>query len=167
MQFLHLNELTEWCAERGAETTGAGITLAAPARLAHGYRGRYANGQRSGREPMTADALVAALGEWQEALLWITEWGVWPSSENWPRYYAARGDRGERLSLDAKPGHLFAASETSDLALFLMLVMEQAWGAHLLVIDAAGSLTRHITISHDEWFEFRSSEPTAFGNAVA
>jgi hypothetical protein len=135
--------------------------------LAHRYRLVYAEGKRSGKEPALAEAAIVALGQWDEAVLWVSEWGIWPSSENWPRYYQARGERGERMSLAVKPGHWFAAAERSDLVLFLTLVLEQAWGGYVLVADAGHAVPRRLVISHDEWIELQAGEPSRLGPVAA
>jgi hypothetical protein len=54
-----------------------------------------------------AHDLIDSLGKWDEYLAWITLWGVWPSGEDWPEFYAWRGALGERRSLDIAPGHRF------------------------------------------------------------
>lgn len=86
-------------------------------KLAH-----YAHGRRSGLEAAAARDLVAALGTWDECLVWITLWGVWGSGEDWPEYYAWRGSLGERRSLDVAPGHRFDRDEVALLTQLLELV---------------------------------------------
>src|ERR1700733_8285058 len=66
------------------------------------------------------------------ALLWITEWGIWPSSETWPLYYKllrAYSDGG--LPHEA-PRHLCLEHETEDLASFLQVAMQSGWGGYIL-----------------------------------
>src|SRR5579871_2633032 len=46
------------------------------------------------------------------ALLWITEWGIWPSSENHHLYYRLRQSYGDNRLLQEAPGHLFLEHET-------------------------------------------------------
>ena len=45
-------------------------------------------------------------------LLLITEWGIWPSSENWHLYYKLRQTYGDSRLLPDAPGHLFLEHET-------------------------------------------------------
>ena len=54
----------------------------------------------------------------QPTLLWITEWGIWPSSENWHLYYRLRQSYGDLRLLPEAPGHLFLEHEAEDLASF-------------------------------------------------
>ena len=84
------------------------------------------------------------------ALLFVTEWGIWPSSENWHLYYKLRQTYGDnRLLLDA-PGHLFLEHEAEDLASFLQLSMVNGWGGYILT--EADYLNAFF--SHDEYIDF-------------
>jgi hypothetical protein len=130
--------------------------------LVHAKRATYARGHRSGREWAVAAACVQALGRWDECLLWVRGWGVWPSSEDWPAYYALRGARGERRSLEKAPGHLFTPAEQELLATFLTQVMQNGWDAEVLPVGSKPPATKRVHVSHDEWLEIRSTTPTDF-----
>jgi hypothetical protein len=99
---------------------------------------------------------VRSLRSWDECLLWVTSWGIWPSSENWPAYYQARGAEGERRSLEVAPGHLFAAVEAELLKGFLRLVLENAWDAHVLPAREGRRNGTYAFACHDEWVEIRA-----------
>ncbi len=87
------------------------------------------------------------------ALLWVTEWGIWPSSENWHLYYRLRQSHGDHRLLDEAPGHLFLEYETEDLASFLQLSMLNGWGGYVLThANYANAL-----FSHDEYLDFYSA----------
>jgi hypothetical protein len=43
----------------------------------------------------------------QPVLLFITEWGIWGSSENLHLYYKLRQSYGDQRLLHEEPGHLF------------------------------------------------------------
>jgi len=122
----------------------------------------YAEGRRSGREPAVAGAAVRALGAWEECLVWLTGWGVWPSGEDWPRFYAWREGHGERRSLEAAPGHLFRAGEAVDLEALLTQVLENGWDATLLPARGGAATDRRVITSHDEWIAMQSREPVEF-----
>src|SRR5579859_7087604 len=126
VEFLERNQFRAWAAAHG---------LRAEPRLREVpvvHRGEYAHGRRAGAEAAAAEDLVTRLGEWDESLVVITLWNVWPSSEDWPRFYAWRGARGERRSLNIAPGHVFARTERVLLTELLTLVMENAWDADVL-----------------------------------
>jgi hypothetical protein len=65
-------------------------------------------------------------------LRWVTEWGIWPSSENWHLYYKLRQNYGDYRLLEETPGHLFLEHEAEDLASFLQFAMLNGWGGHVL-----------------------------------
>jgi hypothetical protein len=99
MRFLEIGEILEWCDALGVAVDDGRRPSADPS-LAHTARRLYASGQRSGRESSVARAAVRALGSWDHCLLWITQVGVWPSTEDWPAYYAMRGQLGEKRSVE-------------------------------------------------------------------
>lgn len=156
MRFLALDEIKEWSAEHGVVFNDLG-DVQPRAELVYSARTVYAESGRSGREPEIAAACAETLGSQNECLLWVRLWGVWPSSEDWPGYYALRGACGERRSLEEAPGHLFAGSENDALVRFLTAVMENAWDADALATDDGASVSASIFISHDGWIELSSS----------
>ncbi len=84
------------------------------------------------------------------ALLWITEWGIWPSSENWHLYYTLRQAGHDKRLLHEAPGHLFSNDEMDNLASFLQVSMLNGWGGYLL------TEVHHVDVffSHDEFLKF-------------
>jgi hypothetical protein len=162
MRFLQVNEIWAWCAEHGVLLESGDSHPATDSALTFRKRVRYASGRRSGREAEFATACTQSLGEWSECLLWVTLWGVWPSGEDWPRYYAARGLRNMRLSLPIAPGHWFARGDESDLHEFLTMVLEFAWDAYLLPVPVGIGTGVRVEISHDEWLEVQSASPVQF-----
>ena len=165
MLFLEDVEIKEWRADHGVGLGDDGFPTLDHA-LIYEVRVAYARGARSGRERGVAEDCVQILGSWEECLLWVTQWGIWGSGEDWPTYYAARGRRGERRSLGKAPGHLFESAETADLAEFLTLVMENAWDAYLLPAYQGAVDRLRILVSHDELVEVRSVVPVTFSAAV-
>jgi hypothetical protein len=93
-------------------------------------------------------------------LLWITEWGIWPSSENWHLYYRLRESYGDRRLLHDAPGHLFLEHEAEDIASFLQLAMLNGWGGYLIpqINDV------RMFFSHDEYIDFYAKDQTALDN---
>ena len=132
------------------------------------------NGWLSGRERVTPDkdpGLVKAsfryppapgqicfaaqcIAQWvayrEPVLLWVTDWSICPSSENWHLYYKLRQSYGDHRLIHEAPGHLFLGCETEDLASFVHLAMLHGWDAYLLAhedcINAA--------LSNDEFVDF-------------
>jgi hypothetical protein len=92
MNCLERNEISEWARERGLITSDGFVVHLPPLPVI--YNGVYAQGRRSGEEGKAAADLVNRLGAWQECVVWVREWGVWPSGEDWPTFYAWRGGAG-------------------------------------------------------------------------
>jgi hypothetical protein len=98
----------------------------------------------------TANWIAASLTFRQPTLLWITEWGIWPSSENWHLYYRLRQSYGDLALLHELPGHLFLEHESEDLASFVQIAMLNGWGGYILT--HADYL--NVFFSHDEYIDF-------------
>jgi hypothetical protein len=90
------------------------------------------------------------------SLLWITEWGIWPSSENLHLYYKLRQTYGDQQLLHEAPGHLFLEYEAEDLATFLQVAMLNGWGGYLLT--HSGYVNAFL--SHDEYIDFFAESDT-------
>lgn len=83
-------------------------------------------------------------------LLWVTEWGIWPSSENWHLYYKLRQSHADHRLLYEAPGHFFLEYEAEELTSFLQLSMLNGWGGY--VLPHASDVSAFF--SHDEYIEF-------------
>src|SRR5438105_873829 len=121
MRFLEANEIAQWCEEHRISVDDDGNPRQSADVL---DRITFAEGRRSGREAAVAARCLGQLGPWNECLLFVRQTGIWPSSEDWPGYYAARGSHGERRSLEVAPGHLFGKHEQVELTRFLTMAME-------------------------------------------
>jgi hypothetical protein len=113
-----------------------------------GFRVEYGAGDR--RLAFFAKWIADHLPYKQPVLVLITEWGIWPSSENWHLYYLLRTSHGEHRLLDEAPGHLFLEYEAADLTSFLQLAMMNGWGGYLLT--EANYVNAFF--SHDEHIDF-------------
>jgi len=68
----------------------------------------------------------------EECLLWVSDFSVWPSSENLPLYYKLRNSYTDFDLLIQRPGHLFAKHEIEDLTNFLHLGLLFGWDCYLI-----------------------------------
>ncbi len=66
------------------------------------------------------------------ALLWVSEVGVWPSSENMPMAEIMRLAFNETRSVQEAPVHLFEIQEVEILQAFLGLSLQCFWDALLV-----------------------------------
>ena len=101
--------------------------------------------------------IATYLEPFDECLLWVTQWGVWGSSENPHLYYRLRETYGERRQLAAAPGHLFLKHEGSDLATFIQLALIFGWDFYLLTSPAYHTAF----VSHDEFIQFCTDDGDA------
>jgi hypothetical protein len=99
-----------------------------------------------GRSYALAQGLLTVVGSFDVCLLWVTEFGVWPSMENRHLYYRLRESYQNRDSLAEAPGHLFGRYEISDAVSFLDVTLRCGWGGYL-VSNGGGCLF----FSHDSW----------------
>ncbi len=95
-------------------------------------------------------SIATSIAYREPILLWITEWGIWPSSENWHLYYRLRQGYGDFRLLEDAPGHLFLNYESEDFASFLQTAMLNGWGGYVLTeADYVNAF-----FSHDEFIDF-------------
>lgn len=87
-----------------------------------------------------------------KAILWITETGIWPSAEHMDVFARYRLSYGETRTVTAAPVHFFESSEDLDAFVgILCLSLFFVWGFEVI----SGSRSLAMTISHDEWLEYR------------
>jgi hypothetical protein len=94
--------------------------------------------------------IAATLTYRKPTLLFLTEWGIRPSSENWHLYYKLRQTYVDNRLLHEAPGHLFLEYESEDLASFLQTSMLNGWGGY--VLSEADYVNAFF--SHDEYIDF-------------
>jgi len=94
-----------------------------------------------------AREVVGLLGDFQSSLMWVTDFGIWPSSENQHLYYRLRRAFGDAGTLKTAPGHLFAKGEQDDFIAFVHLALEFGWGLNVL----SNPTYRWVHASHDGW----------------
>lgn len=149
MQFLENSQIDEWRVQHEA-LLGESAAQSMSSLMTRSYGQAV---EPRGQEAEVAAAAIKELGDWDECLLVVKSWGIWPSSEDWPKYYAERGAHGERRSLDVAPGHLFAKPEEPALLRFLQIVLENAWDAEALPASGGRFNGRRLVVSHDEFVE--------------
>jgi hypothetical protein len=105
--------------------------------------------------------LTESLGPSDEILLWITAWGVWPSSDNWHLYYNMRQHHGDKSLIKEAPGHYFLRYEKPALTTFVQIALVSGWDFHLLATPQwFGSF-----VSHDE-YAWLYSKDTSFSKFI-
>ncbi len=145
MRFYRTNECETWLAGLGRSKPDAQPGLLC-------YKTGYP--REAHKFYVNAAWIASNVGFRQPVLLWITEWGIWPSSENCHLYYRLRQSYADHRLLDEAPGHFFLPYETEDLASFLQLAMLNGWGGYVLA--KAGYI--NLFFSHDEFIRFYSDD---------
>lgn len=80
-----------------------------------------------------------------EILIWITDWGVWPSSERLHIFDRLRLSYGEKRLLIEIPAHLVSKNEYEDGLSILTLAVLFLWDCYVLTKDG-----KFLFYSHDE-----------------
>ena len=141
MRFYTQAECEEWLKGRNRQR---------PDHIPNSRNQRIAYPSKPGRIRFLSQWIADSLTHRMPALLWVTEWGIWPSSENWHLYYRLRQSYLDQQLLDEVPGHLFLEHETEDLASFLQLAILNGWGGW--VLTEADYV--NVFFSHDEFVDF-------------
>ena len=144
MQFLTWDEVREWLSGRSMLDEGGSPVLEGPGQ--ESIRLDFAD-VPGYRHFTFARDLIEGLGEFDEALLWVTQHGTWSSSENLHLYYRLRESYGERTHLFDRPALIALAHERLDLLSFLHLGMLFGWDLWIVTNYDYGRLF----VSHDEF----------------
>lgn len=91
--------------------------------------------------------IESALQPREACLVWITNIGIWRSSENEHLYYRFRESYHDYRLLEEAPGHLCLEHERPEVVTLVYLSTLFGWDAH--VLPRVGYGRAHI--SHDEW----------------
>jgi hypothetical protein len=83
----------------------------------------------SGKKTAIARLIATSFCEDAEGLLLITDWSIWPSSENLELFRLIRLALGESTSLNETPGHCFASNDRASLECFLDIILYYNWDA--------------------------------------
>jgi len=102
--------------------------------------------------------LLATIGyetrDFEGALLWFTEWGVWNRSDEGVGYRvveAMNASVGQPKAFEAGPGHLFRADELTEAVGMLLQPMIFGWDASYLPRWSYGTGEFFLHISHDSF----------------
>jgi hypothetical protein len=143
MQFYSQHECEEWLSQRERLRPDENKSLQSE---------RFEFPAEAYRFFPVASAVARSITYRRPTLLWVTEWGIWPSSENWHLYYRLRESHGDRRLLKDAPGHLFLDYEVDDLSSYLQLAMLNGWGGYILT----HANYVNAFFSHDEYIDFFS-----------
>ena len=109
----------------------------------------------SGRKTALSRVLVSFFDTDEEALLWINEFGIWPSSEDRYLFEGFRRFLGERSPVHEKPGHIFSKDDLDAVRSLVAMILYFVWGG--IMYSPAKGLT--IKMSHDEFITMFARDP--------
>jgi hypothetical protein len=98
----------------------------------------------------------SALQPRESCLVWISDWGIFPSNENQHLYYRLRQSYGDHRLLHEAPGHLCLQYEAAEVVTLVHLCILHGWDVHL--VPAVGYARAFV--SHDEWVEIGLDDPS-------
>lgn len=142
MQFLSEKECNQWCRNNHVELNKYGHPNLT---VAKGVR-EFAIPTDAGQRIALVKEQIGAFGK-GKALVWITGWGIWPSSERYPIFERWRLSYGCDKNLADRPGQLFTAEEFEDMVSCVTLSVLFLWDCY--VITPFGK--RALFYSHDEF----------------
>jgi len=154
MRTLSDNECRAWCSAHSMAVDTDGY----PVRTGGGLTTVRAELPRTHNQlAWFARLIEATLQPRHRLLLWVTQCGVWPSSENWHLYYRLRETYGDHRLIDEAPGHLFLEYESADVVSFVEVGLLSGWDMHLVPSFGYGL----VFVSHDEWVDFALQQAEA------
>ena len=144
MRFLTRAECTDWCQKLGISIAPDGKPLRdlSPLHSVDVYLPPSFT-----QLLWLARQVEAVLHPRDNCLLWMTDWGIFPSNENNHLYYRLRESYGDKRLLHEAPGHLCLDFEQPDVATLLHLCILFGWD-----VDAiSGGGPGRAFVSHDEY----------------
>lgn len=91
----------------------------------------------------------------QQPTIYISEWGIWPSSENLDLFDSYRKAKGEIRSLGETPVHQFGSASEDAFVGIASFALYFVWDAE--IFDLEGKCL--VSVSHDEWVSIRTNDP--------
>jgi hypothetical protein len=108
----------------------------------------------SGKKTVLSRVITSLFDSETESLLWIDEWGIWPSCEDWTLFEGFRKSLGESTKLYEKPGHIFSKQDLGAITSLVAMVLYFCCGA--VIVPTTKSFI--IKISHDEFIDIYSQD---------
>jgi hypothetical protein len=144
MQFLSRDACAAWCATARIDCLSGDAYPREPSGPSEKFEIPADAGRRVALARLLWESVAASA---PQVLLWVTEFGVWPSGEHSPLAESARTAWGAPGPLSNYPGHLVYLGEHEDGLSVLVLAVLFLWDCW--VLPSGG--TKAVFISHDEF----------------
>lgn len=163
MQGFDVQDIELWCEENGNIPFTDNWKIPDNPALVYAEILRYPLDSENFPLPKTVtNACLEVMGTWDECLLWVVETGVHTYLEDWPAFYALRGEDGERNALWEKPGHLFLWEDRERLRIYLEAMVSNLWDALILPATHGQPESLRLKTSHDNCVDLWSRTPRKF-----
>ncbi|HEX5064632.1 MAG TPA: hypothetical protein VFY49_00825 [Myxococcota bacterium] len=144
MQFLTRDGCAKWCVTAGLDLDPDHGSPNEPSGPSAHFDIPSDAGRRVALARLLWESIAAPA---PQVLLWVTEFGVWPSGEHRSLAESARRAWGAPGLLAEYPGHLVRGGEHEDGISLLVLALVFLWDCWLLLPSSKGSA---LFVSHDE-----------------
>lgn len=134
----------DWCGENLVpfDTDGLGIQLPS-----FDTSARFELPSDSGQRIAVVKSDLERLDFSLSHLVWVTEWGIWPSSERMHIFDRFRESYGEGRILNDAPCALFDPGESEDLVSYVTLAALFLWDVWVI----SGGAKQWVFYSHDQF----------------
>jgi hypothetical protein len=163
MKFLDDISCAAWCDERGYRTRRTMYGLHEPVLREDVPFTDLAYPDDSGHKVALSKEIVHWSQSFESCLIWVREFGVWPSSEHRPLYDRFREALGDTGGLGSASGHLVERSDRDDAISVVALSLLFFWDVY--VLPPTPGLV--FFASHDEYAGFFISAGNALPDAFA
>jgi hypothetical protein len=144
MKIIDNEKIKEWLSEKKLLDSQGSLSILDFSKLAS-YRIPIDSGKKT-----VLSRVITSFFDFKDAsLLWINEYGIWPSNEDWTLFNGFRKSIGEKSQLFEKPGHIFTEIDIDTINSLVAMILYFNWGA--MIVSAKKDIL--IKISHDEILE--------------
>jgi len=159
MRFFTQSECIAWCTKLLLPLNESGVPIGTADRS---FRLRCVVPEPPGRVLWLARYLEDILQPRGDCLVWITGFGIFPSSENNHLYYRLRQSYFDHRLLSEAPGHLCLDYQRAEVVTLLYLGMLYSWDMHIIPCAGFG----HAFLSHDSGLHIALGSPAQIENAA-
>lgn len=142
MKIINTNDTILWLSSKGLMDSTEALSSAGFTKVMEAFIPAD-----SGRKTALSKAIISLFELEDEGLLWINEFGMWPSSEDRHLFAGFRTFLGENSPLHEKPGHLFSREDLASTASLIAMSLYFVWGIFLY----SSKQDFVIKTSHDEF----------------
>jgi len=115
---------------------------------------KYGLPAETGRKTALSREVTHSVDTSQCGLLWVTDWSIFPSSQNMALFDGYRKSLGEDRPIIEAPGHIFGESDLQELECLFGLALYFFWDAYLF--EQAGRTV--VRINHHDFISVHARD---------